>query len=119
MGLAPGIWSRWSGDRLSGGCGAGKVGSGPGQGSRGRPAFPGSGRLEGKPGSRRRGQYLACGAPGGSARAARAGGPGRGFQMELHSSKEEREEGAGSGGREANAGGRRGLAPSPPRPKET
>ena len=68
MGLAPGIWSRWSGDRLSGGCGAGKVGSGPGQGSRGRPAFPGSGRLEGKPGSRRRGQYLACGAPGGSAR---------------------------------------------------
>ena len=29
--------------------------------------------------------------------AARAGGPGRGFQKELHSSKEEREEGAGRG----------------------
>lgn len=89
MALAPGIWSRWSRDGLSGGCGAGKVGSGPGQGSRGRPAFPGSGRLEGQPGSGRRGRIWRAGR--------RPGGPGRGFQTEPHSSKEEREEGPGKG----------------------
>ena len=65
------------------------MGSGPGQGSRGRPAFPGSGRLEGQPGSGRRGRIWRAGR--------RPGGPGRGFQTEPHSSKEEREEGPGKG----------------------
>lgn len=97
-------------------------GAGQVRGHAGAPLSPGSGWLEGQPGSRRRGQYLACGAPGGSAR----GGAGREgldagsrWSRILQRKSEGRAPGAGGGKRTPEVAGasplpRRGLK----RPKE-
>ena len=97
-------------------------GAGQVRGHAGAPLSPGSGQLEGQPGSRRRSQYLACGAPGGSARgvAGREGlDAGSRWSRIFQRKNEGRAPGAGGGKQTPQVAGaspllRRGLK----RPKE-
>lgn len=107
-GAGSGIWSRWSQDGLSGGCGAGKVGSGARSGVTRAPRFPGLRAA--------RGASLGAGAAASIWRAGLQeglrgrrglGGPGRGFQTEPHSSRKSERRAPGGAGK--GAGGRGGL----------
>lgn len=94
-------------------------GAGQVRGHAGAPLSPGSGRLEGQSGSRRRGQYLACGAPGGSARGREGLDAGSRRSRILQRKSERRAPGAGGGKRTPEIAGasplpRRGLK----KPKE-